>query len=158
MFRNTGKRAMVPYLHAFTPGCRPSEKGMLYRNNNMNMHARLASISPSQRTRWEGQTFLILMFPDQLFLMAGLGAATAIAMVLYTKASPYTNNTHKQQWYLGAMTEHEYYARNDEMGRIFDAHAEQAANTRAEAQEPPVFTAPDTYTSASGRYAQKAAV
>lgn len=156
MFRRSSVLGMKPYLHAFSPGRRSSEKGMLYRNNNMNMHARLAAIQQSQRTQWEAQTFMLLLIPDQVFFGAFLGCTTVVALILYYRATPYSSNTHKQRWYMGAMSEHEFYARNDEMGRIFDAHAEQAANTRAEAPAPPVFTAPEGYTSHSGRYARAA--
>lgn len=148
---------MKPYLHAFSPGGRASEKGMLYRNNNMNMHARLASIQPSQRSQWERETLLLLLVPDQIFIVGFLWAVSVFTLVLYYRATPYSANTHKQKWMLGAMTEHEFYARNEEMGRIFSAHAEQAANTRAEALTPPVFTAPAGYVSFSGRYASKEA-
>ncbi|KEG09791.1 hypothetical protein DQ04_04631010 [Trypanosoma grayi] len=156
MIRQTLRRAMKPYLHAFSPGARASEKGMLYRNNNMNAHARVASIQQAQRTHREGKIFLMLLVPDQIFFSVLLAGVSIIAICLYFRQQPFSFNTHKQRWILGALNEHEFYQRNREMSQILDAHKEAIEGTREVIGKcPDVFSPPEgtQYKSRSGEFA-----
>lgn len=153
MLRRSSLSHMKPFLHAFSPGARASEKGMLYRNNNMNAHARVASIQNAQRTNRESKIFLMLLVPDQIFAgMLCCGACIA-AVVVMARQQPFFMNSHKQRWIVGGMNEHEFYQRNDEMGRIFDMHREAIQNSRTEVERPAVLTPPSGYSSQSGTYA-----
>ncbi|KAG8348815.1 hypothetical protein ERJ75_001362400 [Trypanosoma vivax] len=156
MFRRTLHRAMKPYLHAFSPGARASEKGMLYRNSNMNAHARVASIQQAQRTHREGKIFLMLLVPDQIFMSTVVVGASIIAIVLYFRQQPFSFNTHKQRWILGAINEHEFYQRNREMSAVLEAHQEAIKGTREViGDRPAVFDPPkeSLYFSPSGDFA-----
>ncbi|ESL08094.1 hypothetical protein TRSC58_04210 [Trypanosoma rangeli SC58] len=159
MFRQTLWNGMKPYLHAFSPGARASEKGMLYRNNNMNAHARVASIQQAQRTHREGKIFLMLLVPDQVFLSATLVGITLIVIFVYFRQQPFSLNTHKQRWILGALNEHEFYQRNREMSLVLESHREAIEGTReAIGIRPAVFDAPQDglYVSRTGDFsAQK---
>ncbi|RNF14290.1 uncharacterized protein Tco025E_06023 [Trypanosoma conorhini] len=158
MLRKTLRKAMKPYLHAFSPGARASEKGMLYRNNNMNAHARVAAIQQAQRTHREGKIFLMLLVPDQVFLSAALVGVTIIVIFIYFRQQPFSLNTHKQRWILGALNEHEFYQRNREMSLVLESHREAIEGTReAIGTRPAVFDAPQDglYVSRSGEFAQQ---
>lgn len=152
MFRRTANRRMIPYLHLFSPGGRASEKGMLYRNNNMNAFARVSQTQMAQRTPKEHTIYLTLMVPDQLFLaLCALGGGIAL-MVISSRPYHFSQQLHKSRWFTGALNEHEFYQRNDEMGRIFAAHDEAIASIRDELVQPEVFAAPDQYRSPSGKF------
>nr|CCC95586.1 unnamed protein product [Trypanosoma congolense IL3000] len=158
MLKRTLPRSMKPYLHAFSPGSRPSEKGMLYRNSNMNAHARVASIQQAQRTHREGKIFLLLLVPDQIFLSVALVGVSIAAVFLYFRQQPFSFNTHKQRWILGAINEHEFYQRNREMSAVLEAHQEAIEGTREVIGGcPEVFRPPEGshYTSRSGDFAPK---
>ncbi|KAH9598164.1 hypothetical protein LSM04_005493 [Trypanosoma melophagium] len=156
MFRQTLKKGIKPYLHAFSPGARPSEKGMLYRNNNMNAHARVASIQQAQRTHREGKIFLMLLVPDQIFMSVFVACTAFVAIFFYFRQQPFSFNTNKQRWILGALNEHEFYQRNREMSLVFEAHKDAIEGTREvignrpEVFDPPVGT---LYQSRSGEFA-----
>ncbi|CCW65654.1 unnamed protein product [Phytomonas sp. EM1] len=153
MLRRTIPARIKPYLHAFSPGVRPSEKGALYRNNNQNSHARVSCMTTAQRSPSESRTFILLALPDQMYFSLILMIGCLFTFFLLLRHQCFTTNTHKQSWMLNAMNEHEMYARNDEMGKIFEMHSEMAENSRSKALRPPVYTAPPGYTSFSGKYA-----
>ncbi|CBH18016.1 uncharacterized protein TEOVI_000433600 [Trypanosoma equiperdum] len=158
MLRRTSLRAIKPYLHAFSPGARASEKGMLYRNSNMNAHARVASIQQAQRTHREGKIFLMLLVPDQVFLSVVLVGVSLVAVLLYFRQQPFSFNTHKQRWILGAINEHEFYQRNREMSNVLAAHREAIEGTRDVIGDcPKVFEPPvgSHYISRSGDFAPR---
>ncbi|KPI87368.1 hypothetical protein ABL78_3556 [Leptomonas seymouri] len=153
MFRRTQGRHMKPYLHAFSPGSRPSEKGMLYRNNYMNAHARIASIQGAQRTPRERRQFVVLLIPDQVIAYCLISVTATICLILALRQQPYSVNLTKNRWISGGLTQHEQYERNDAMGKIFDMHKEAVDNTRSEIERPEVLRAPVGYESPSGVYA-----
>ncbi|EAN90480.1 hypothetical protein C3747_76g220 [Trypanosoma cruzi] len=155
MLRRTLWNGMKPYLHAFSPGARASEKGMLYRNNNMNAHARVASIQQAQRTHREGKIFLMLLVPDQIFLSAALVGVTLVVVFMYFRQQPFSFNTNKQRWILGALNEHEFYQRNREMSLVLEAHKSAIEGTREViGKKPAVFDPPGggLYVSRSGEF------
>lgn len=153
MFRRTQGRHMKPFLHAFSPGTRPSEKGMLYRNNYMNAHARVSSIQNAQRTPRERKQFVTLLIPDQMMAAMVLTVTGLVALVLMMRQQPYQVNLPKNRWIGGGLNQHEQYERNDVMGKIFDMHKEAVDNTRSEIERPEVLRAPHGYESRSGVYA-----
>jgi hypothetical protein len=152
MFRCTQGRYMKPFLHAFSPGARASEKGMLYRNNYMNAHARVATIQKAQRTKLERKQYIMLLIPDQIFASLFVIGAAVVAFVLMMRQQPYGLNLPKNRWLSGGLNQHEQFERNDAMGRIFDMHKEAVDNTRSEIERPEVFRAPRGYKSPSGLY------
>ncbi|CCW69289.1 unnamed protein product [Phytomonas sp. Hart1] len=153
MLRRTVAARIKPYLHAFSPGVRPSEKGALYRNNNQNSHARVSALTSSQRTASENRTFVLLGLPDQMYFGMVLMITCIIVMYLSISQRCFSANGSKQNWMMNQMNEHEFYARNDEMGQIFNIHSEMIENSRRAALRPPVFTVPSGYSSFSGKYA-----
>lgn len=153
MFRRTQGRHIKPYLHAFSPGTRPSEKGMMYRNNYMNAHARVSSIQNAQRSNKERRQFVLLLIPDQVFAAYFVFATGLVALVLMMRQQPYSLNLPKNRWISGGLNQHEQYERNDSMGKIFDMHKEAVDNTRLELERPEVLRAPHGYESRSGVYA-----
>ncbi|KPA81322.1 hypothetical protein ABB37_03721 [Leptomonas pyrrhocoris] len=152
MFRLTKGRRMKPFLHILSPGSRPSEKGMLYRNNYMNAHARVATIQEAQRTPRERQQLMMLTIPDQTMAFGVVMVTAMIAIILALRQQPYSVNMPKNRWMSGGLNQHEQYERNDEMGKIFDMHKEAVDNTRREIERPEVLRAPQGYESPSGVY------
>lgn len=142
MLRRTQQRLIIPFQHGFVPGGRPSERGMLYRNNNINAHCRVSSIQNAQKTHKEGKIFLMLMVPDQIFFSVSLfGAALAGWLVLW-RSQPFSFNTHKHKWIQGGLTEHEMYQRNREMDVILTKHREETAEARSKFSTPAVLQPP----------------
>ncbi|KAG5490219.1 hypothetical protein JKF63_00338 [Porcisia hertigi] len=152
MFRRSTTRHIKPYLHAFSPGARASEKGMMYRNSYMNAHAQVASIQNTHRTQRERTIFMLLLLPDQVFLTAVVVAAGIVAVAVAFRQQPFTTNVNKDRWLAGGMNPHEQYERNATMSQIFEMHKEAIDNTRAELTRPDVFSAPSGYHSLSGVY------
>ncbi|KAK7197904.1 hypothetical protein NESM_000744800 [Novymonas esmeraldas] len=152
MLRRTNNWLIKPYLHAFSPGARASEKGMLYRNSYMNAHAQIASIQSVQRTRRERAILALLTMPDQMFMTVMVMAVTVVAVVITCRQQPFSTNVNKDRWTVGGMNPHEQYERNSTMSQIFDMHKDAIDNTRAELARPEVMSAPSGYHSNSGIY------
>ncbi|AYU83702.1 hypothetical protein LdCL_360041700 [Leishmania donovani] len=153
MLRRSADRYMKPFLHAFSPGARASEKGMLYRNSYMNAHAQVASIQSTHRTRRERTIFLLLLLPDQVFMCIIVFATGCVAVAVLFRQQPFSTNLNKDRWLSGGMNPHEQYERNATMSQIFEMHKEAIDNTRAELTRPQAFSAPSGYHSPSGVYA-----
>lgn len=153
MFRRSQGRYMKPFLHAFSPGARASEKGMLYRNNYMNAHARVSSIQNAQRTQLERRQYFMLLMPDHVYCSFITVVMAGIAFLLTWRQQPYAYNVPKNRWMAGGLDQHGQYERNDTMGKIFDMHKEAVDNTRQELERPDVLRAPRGYESPSGLYA-----
>lgn len=150
MLRLTARRHIKPYLHAFSPGARASEKGMLYRNGYMNAHAQVSSLQPVQRTNRERAIFMMLLIPEQVMAFMMILGAIATVVVLTLRQQPYSANTVKDRWLAGGMNQHEQFERNATMDQIFDMHKQAVENTRAELTRPVVFSPPEGYQSRSG--------
>lgn len=152
MLKRTHCYRIKPYLHSFSPGARPSEKGMLYRNGYMNAFARLSHISPPQRSARESHSMVILLIPDQLMMFFAFACTAVVALILSGRTQSFTINANKHSFCAGGLNEHELYKRTDDMTAIFEAHAEASANTRAEIELPPVYVVPEGWRSYSGTY------
>ncbi|KAG5489492.1 hypothetical protein GH5_00365 [Leishmania sp. Ghana 2012 LV757] len=152
MLRRSAGRYIKPFLHALSPGARPSEKGMMYRNSYMNAHAQVASIPSTHRTQRERTTFLLLLMPDQVFISVMVIVTGCVAAAVLFRQQPFTTNMNKDRWLSGGMNPHEQYERNATMSQIFEMHKEAIDNTRAELTRPEVFSAPAGYHSPSGLY------
>ncbi|AIO02477.1 hypothetical protein LPMP_353400 [Leishmania panamensis] len=152
MLRRSPGRHIKPFLHAFSPGVRPSEKGMLYRNNYMNAHAQVASIPNTHRSYRERTTFLLLLIPEQIFLTIMILVTGCVAVTVVFRQQPFTTTVNKDRWLSGGMNPHEQYERNATMSQIFEMHKAAIDNTRAELTQPEVFSAPSGYHSPSGLY------
>lgn len=156
MLRSSVVCRIKPFVHVMAPARTASEKGYRYRSSNINMHARIASIAFSQRTRREGKVALMLMVPDQVFASFALCGLLTVTIVLLSQQHPFSANHSRQQWLAGTMSEHEFFQRNDEMTDIIAMHADEARNTLEGIGMPEVFTAPSNYVSPSGKYAAEA--
>jgi len=135
---------IVPMHHPFVPGGRPSERGMLYRNSSINMHARIAPIQNAQRTWKEGKIFALLMLPDQMFMAWTTLIAGSLACIVYFKTQPFSFNRHKHKWLQGGLNQHEMFQRNHEMSEIMEKHRSEVEATRkAIGGRPAVFNPPE---------------
>ncbi|KAG5464176.1 hypothetical protein LSCM1_00356 [Leishmania martiniquensis] len=152
MLRRSVGQHMKPFLHAFSPGVRPSEKGMLYRNSYMNAHAQVASIPNTHRTFRERTIFTMLLVPEQVLITFMVVVTGCVAAAVLFRQQPFSTNMNKDRWLSGGMNPHEQYERNATMSQIFEMHKEAIDNTRAELTRPEVFSAPTGYHSPSGVY------
>jgi hypothetical protein len=130
MLRRTQRRLIVPMQHAFVPGGRPSERGMMYRNSNINRHCQIGPIQNAQRTWKESKIFAVLMLPDQIFAGTCLLFATSAAMLVLFHTQPFSFNRHKNKWLVGGLNQHEMFQRNEEMAIVLEKHRQELENTR----------------------------
>lgn len=130
MLRRTQARLIVPMNHPFVVGGRPSERGMLYRNNNINRHCQIGPIQNAQRTLKESKMYMVLMLPDQIFFASTLLVATSAATFILWYTQPFSFNRHKNKWLMGGLNQHEMFQRNEDMSIVLEKHREEIRNTR----------------------------
>ena len=144
MLRRSKVRFMVPF-HPFVPGGRPAERGMLYRDSQMNAYTRVQTVAPQQRTEEEWRLHSFVFLPEYYMYSYGLFLCGLIMVVRWLSMMTMERNTHKQtpRHLMGGFNYDEVWQRNQEMAQIFEFHREMIDNTRAEfGPRPEIFSPP----------------
>lgn len=140
--KRTPLRWMVPF-HPFVPGGRPAERGMLYRDSQMNAYTRIQAVAPQQRTEEEWRMHSFIALPEYYMYSYMMFFFGLIAVIRWLSMFVMERNLHKNRHLMGGFNYEEVWQRNDEMAQIFEYHRELIDKTREEfGPRPAIFDAP----------------